>query len=64
MDLQEENTRSDLGRYGQEEVKIRKGFLGELAFELAQRVKSIFPEICESICGTASSPNWQNLVHM
>lgn len=37
---------------------IRKGFL-ELAFELAQRVKSIFLEICESICGTVNSPNCQ-----
>lgn len=40
--LNKENTRSGLGRYRQEEM-IREDFLEELSFELAQRVKSIFP---------------------
>lgn len=47
--LSKENTRSDLGRYGQEQVKIREGFLEELSFELAQRVKSIFPGVWEGL---------------
>ena len=40
-------------------MKIRKGFLEELAFELGSKRKEYFSRgLWKSICGAGNSPNW------